>query len=43
MEGEVYALLVDMARKEKGDYSEEEFLEKTEEILGIWKMSFRIS
>lgn len=34
LEGEVYALLVDMARKEKGDYSEEEFLEKTEEILG---------
>ena len=34
LEGEVYALLVDMARKEKGDYSEEEFLDKTEEILG---------
>ena len=34
LEGEVYALLVDIAGKEKPDYSEEAFLEKTEEILG---------
>ena len=34
LEGEVYALLVDIAGKEKPDYSDEAFLEKTEEILG---------
>ena len=34
LEGEVYALLVDIAGKEKPDLSEEQFLEKTEEILG---------
>lgn len=34
LEGEVYALLVDIAGKEKPDLSEEQFLKKTEEILG---------
>ena len=34
LEGEVYALLVDIAGKEKPDLSEEQFLDKTEEILG---------
>lgn len=34
LEGEVYAILVDMAKRDKEDLSDEAFLEKTQEILG---------
>lgn len=34
LEGEVYAILVDMAKRDKEDLSNEIFLEKTQEILG---------
>ena len=34
LEGEVYALLVDMAKKDKPDYTGEAFWEKTTEIMG---------
>lgn len=34
LEGEVYSILVDMAKHDKIDYSQEDFLEKTLEILG---------
>lgn len=34
LEGEVYSVLVDMAKNQKTDYSEDLFLQKTEEILG---------
>lgn len=34
LEGEVYAILVDMAKRDKVDLSDEAFLEKTQEILG---------
>ena len=34
LEGQIYSILVDMAKHDKEDLSQESFLEKTQEILG---------
>lgn len=34
LEGQIYSILVDMAKHDKEDFSQESFLEKTHEILG---------